>query len=62
MLEPHLPNPRNEIPSGYLLTALGVVSAVLLIVIMILVSERPSKLHFPENEAVEKPQYIDRHH
>ena len=62
MSEPNHPHPRNEIPSAYLLTALGIVSAVLLIVIMILIGERPSNLHFPGNEAVEKLQYIERHH
>ena len=61
MLEPNRPHPRNHMSANYLLTALALVTGVLLVVITILLSERPSKLHFPGSESTEKLQYIERH-
>jgi hypothetical protein len=44
----------------YLLSALAAVSTILLIVIAILLGERPSKLHFPGGEPTGNLQYIER--
>lgn len=61
MLEPAYRISRNQMPDTYLLSAIAVISTIFLIVIAVLLSERPSKLHFPTNEQPEKLQYIERH-
>ena len=61
MLNPNQPNPRNQMSTNYVFGVFSIVSFILIVIIMVLLSDRPSQLHFPGNKPVEKLQYIERH-